>query len=585
LIHMLSHEKELLNINDFSNTKLFQSQIWSDLLKKIIIDSFKVLKNTICNLVYLNTVSIVKIWERSKEYKTILKILSTKKNISIIPNDYQLSNYIPWEHFSLPKNSEIWISLKIISKLIIDNDILENRFKDLIKNINRYNPNWENFFKTETLNPYTVNRWKISEIKNDYEITEEKYKIKIKELNEIANQKIISKLLKDKNLKSDNKEIKYLKSEFEFVQNKIEKNFIWINHLILLVNKFESYKSFLEKRKNNKKKVDSQLIKDIKELNKNLGSVNKILSQLNWYKIHLMENFWIENYSFLAKSWEYYFVLIKKEENLTNFLNFVNNLHKWNDDLFYLDSITWNWFKKLFLSELSNAKFKNWKNIKEYNKWILVLEEKIIKLKKQIIEKITKEKRNLTEQIKNSILKWIIDKEVKDFLNFCWESDLSKLVFVNKKNNNNKFNDKVYWKKLIDFCNETYNTDNVSTKSDLENLENQYFEEIKKLIIEIKDLEYSVWSEYKNLNFIENLNEVNNLEELKNYFDNKWYKVENKKIDFHKLLELSKNDDLLKIYQIKSKDLKFYPDFVVEWNIWNTSTALNNKKLKNSNKD
>ncbi|MDR1988140.1 MAG: hypothetical protein LBQ24_05385 [Candidatus Peribacteria bacterium] len=27
LIHMLSHEKELLNINDFSNTKLFQSQI------------------------------------------------------------------------------------------------------------------------------------------------------------------------------------------------------------------------------------------------------------------------------------------------------------------------------------------------------------------------------------------------------------------------------------------------------------------------------------------------------------------------------------------------------------------------------
>jgi hypothetical protein len=132
-----------------------------------------------------------------------------------------------------------------------------------------------------------------------------------------------------------------------------------INHLILLINKFESYKTSL------KWKVSIDIEKNVKELKKKLNQINKISSQLNWYKIHLVENFWIKHYSFLLKSEEYYFIWIKQEDNVSKFLDFLKDLSTWSDNLLYLDSMTWNWFKKLFLSKLSDIKFENWKNIKD----------------------------------------------------------------------------------------------------------------------------------------------------------------------------------------------------------------------------
>jgi hypothetical protein len=67
----------------------------------------------------------------------------------------------------------------------------EEKYKNLIENINKFNPNCESFFETETLNPYTVNRWKISEIKNNYKIIETEYKKEITKLNTFAKDKII----------------------------------------------------------------------------------------------------------------------------------------------------------------------------------------------------------------------------------------------------------------------------------------------------------------------------------------------------------------------------------------------------------
>jgi hypothetical protein len=88
LIYLLDYEKQLSNIEDFSNQKLFQTQVEKEFLQKIMKESFQFIKNSICNQIYISTITTLKPSIRNKEYQNILKIESGKEISYFIPDYY-----------------------------------------------------------------------------------------------------------------------------------------------------------------------------------------------------------------------------------------------------------------------------------------------------------------------------------------------------------------------------------------------------------------------------------------------------------------------------------------------------------------
>ena len=390
------YEWQIIKIQKKEDWKLLQDLLSKDIFEDVIKNAFQILKNQICTVIYNKVVFDTKKSEQKQRYKIYLKTATWKELSAFIPTDYDKnSDYIPEENFYKVKDSEIWYAIKIVSKLIIDNDFIkkDTELHNRLSQINRYNPNFWNFFELNTLNPFTVNRWKISEIINSYEISLNQYKETLVNLNKEA-YTIANAILSDRyfencrNQKESDGTVRYLFHIFSNCKNSSEKNVWQINHLILLVNKYESLK-------NGKKKYTNDEIElKIKRLNKELRQLAKVRSELLWYQIHLIDNFQTEKFSFLIQSWKYYFVWMKKmwwENNLSQFQEFIDGLESGDDKLLYLDSMTWGGFKRLFLSKQSDVVFTDGIRIKDLNRTILAKEEEILQLKKWIIEKIEKD--------------------------------------------------------------------------------------------------------------------------------------------------------------------------------------------------
>lgn len=564
---LLDFESSILWINQKENSKKLQDLLSKKIFEDIVKNSFQIIKNQICTIIYNKVVFDTKPSEKNQRYELYLKT-ATQRDISyFMPSDYSdLWKYIPEENFYKVKDSEIWYAIKLISKLIIDNNFLsfqEWEFRKKLKNIINYNPNFWNFFELNTLNPFTVNRWKISEIVNSYEITLNQYKEKLDDLNKEA-YNISDTILNDtyfdnyKNQNESNGTVKYLFKVFLTCKNNSEKNIPQISHLILLVNKYESLKNGKKKYKNDE--IDLK----IKKLNNELRQLAKVRSELLWYQIHLIDNFQTEKFSFLIKSWKYYFIWMKKfewENNFSQFQKFVNELESGNDKLLYLDSMTWWWFKKLFLSKYSDVKFTDGTKINDFNYDILIKEEEIILEKQLVKEKIEEIKYILKNQIQGNEENKIID----NFLDFIKETDYDSkvkrkdLVKESKNNKNIKLFNLAYERILNDFVNKRHNIDK---------LINEYLDLIKKLLKTIKDKKYKIGTEEKDLSFLWNNfkdQAFQNLEELKNYFNDSWYKITQIDIDLEKILKQIKAWEL-EVFQIKSKDMPFHKDFIKDKN-------------------
>ena len=295
------YEWQIIKIQKKEDSKLLQDLLSKDIFEDIIKNAFQILKNQICTVVYNKVVFDTKKSEQKQRYKIYLKTVTWKELSAFIPTDYDKnSDYIPEENFYKVKDSEIWYAIKIIAKLIIDNDFIEQdpELYNRLSQINRYNPNFWNFFELNTLNPFTVNRWKISEIINSYEVSLSQYKQTLERLNKEA-YAIAEAILNNKyfdsykNQNERDRTVKYLFHIFSNCKNSSEKNIWQINHLILLVNKYESLK-------NGKKKYTNDGIElKIKRLNKELRQLAKVRSELLWYQIHLINNFQTEKFSFI----------------------------------------------------------------------------------------------------------------------------------------------------------------------------------------------------------------------------------------------------------------------------------------------
>lgn len=571
---LLKFEDEIKNIQK-SNGKKMQDLLSKDILEDIIKNSFQTLKNQICSVIYNKVVFDTKPSERNKRYLIYIKTETLKDLSAFIPTDYDKnSDYIPEENFYKVKDSEIWYAIKFISKLIIDNELIpfnEGKFRNKLKNINKYNPNFWNFFELNTLNPFTVNRWKISEIVNSYEVSLNQYKETLAHLNKEAST-IANAILSDRyfeNCRNQNESdgtVRYLFHIFSNCKNSSEKNIWQINHLILLVNKYESLKN------GKKKYTNGKIEPKIKGLNKELRQLAKVRSELLWYQIHLIDNFETEKFSFLIQSWKYYFVGTKKiwwENNLSQFQKFIDGLEGGNDKLLYLDSMTWKWFKKLFLSKQSDIVFTDRTKIKNLNETILTKEEEVIQSKKWIIEKIEKDIKELTTQINKAILNNENTENKSRFIEYLNQNgkDTNKLFNIWKKNKKQL----IYGKELKEFCNSLYNFDSIKEQFNLDNLEKEYSDLVQKLLIKIKDKKYEIWkNNFKGLSFLwDNFKDkkFKNLDDLKNYFNDSWYKVIQKNVDLEKILKQVKAWEL-EIFQIKSKDMPFHKDFINDKNCW-----------------
>lgn len=568
------YEWQIIKIQKKEDWKLLQDLLSKDIFEDIIKNAFQILKNQICTVIYNKVVFDTKKSEQKQRYKIYLKTVTWKELSAFIPKDYDKnSDYIPEENFYKVKDSEIWYAIKIVSKLIIDNDFIkqDTELHNRLSQISRYNPNFWNFFELNTLNPFTVNRWKISEIVNSYEISLNQYKETLVNLNKEA-YTIANAILSDRyfencrNQKESDGTVRYLFHIFSNCKNSLEKNIWQINHLILLVNKYESLK-------NGKKKYTNDEIElKIKRLNKELRQLAKVRSELLWYQIYLIDNFQTEKFSFLIQSWKYYFVGMKKmwwENNLSQFQEFIAGLEGGNDKLLYLDSMTWGWFKKLFLSKQSDIEFTDETRIKDLNGTILAKEEEILQLKKWIIEKIEKDINIFITKVTNDIFNEINSKEKIKFIEYLsqkWKKvdNLFKLWKKNKKQ-------LIYGKELKEFGNSLYNFDSIKEQFNLDKLEKEYSDLVQKLLIKIKDKKYEIWkNNFKSLSFLwDNFKDekFKNLDDLKNYFNDSWYKVIQKDVDLEKMLKQVKAWEL-EIFQIKSKDMPFHQDFINDKNCW-----------------
>lgn len=568
------YEWQIIKIQKKEDWKLLQDLLSKDIFEDVIKNAFQILKNQICTVIYNKVVFDTKKSEQKQRYKIYLKTATWKELSAFIPTDYDKnSDYIPEENFYKVKDSEIWYAIKIVSKLIIDNDFIkkDTELHNRLSQINRYNPNFWNFFELNTLNPFTVNRWKISEIINSYEISLNQYKETLVNLNKEA-YTIANAILSDRyfencrNQKESDGTVRYLFHIFSNCKNSSEKNVWQINHLILLVNKYESLK-------NGKKKYTNDEIElKIKRLNKELRQLAKVRSELLWYQIHLIDNFQTEKFSFLIQSWKYYFVWMKKmwwENNLSQFQEFIDGLESGDDKLLYLDSMTWGGFKRLFLSKQSDVVFTDGIRIKDLNRTILAKEEEILQLKKWIIEKIEKDINIYISKVTNDIFNEINSKEKIKFIEYLsqkWKKvdNLFKLWKKNRKQ-------LIYGKELKEFGNSLYNFDSIKEQFNLDKLEKEYSDLVQKLLIKIKDKKYEIWkNNFKSLSFLwDNFKDrkFENLDDLKNYFNDSWYKVIVKNVNLEKILKQVKAWEL-EIFQIKSKDMPFHQDFINDKNCW-----------------
>ena len=586
----LFHEK--IDDNLINNTKnIFSAKDEDDsIFRNLIKESIETIKKEYLKIIYNKAIKYKNIKEARNDFSSLI---NTQKEYF---KDFEDNNkyFLPWNDFSYNKKSDVFYSIKFLAKIIKDWDIkcnLLEKYKNTIESINSINPNSSNFFKVNTLNPLTKNRWKKEKIFEDLKLVQ----AELDENTKLASEKV--KEIIEKILKEYNWNLKFEKNEFwtifkEKIEKLKEKEKLSMFDIEVFVNIFDSFISYI-KKENKELKDDSFYKKDKKykkgkELiiwntkidwnqigRRELGYIDSLKSKILWYKVQLIDNFEVKNYSFLVKHKWFYFLVEKEFEDFTSFSKYFKD--SWEAEAFYIDSMTFWWFEKLFLSKTSDVKFVDNSLAKNYSTF-------------KDVEKITNElfiyKLDFRYKIKDLYNKKSFKKE-----NSKWVKEFKEFLKENNKEENNeevsdlfinwKFNWKKYWKQKKEF--------DVKIDNDIELLKNSKKELEKKLknaiidfLLEIKDKDYKVWNDEKSLDFLDestlkNLkNDTETLEDLKMYFNKAWYKKITKKIDFKELLKEDESRSL-KLYQLKSKDFNYF-----EWFKPKTKIKI---KDKNGNKD
>lgn len=589
----LFHEK--IDDNLINNTKnIFSAKDEDDsIFRNLIKESIETIKKEYLKIIYNKAIKYKNIKEARNDFSSLI---NTQKEYF---KDFEDNNkyFLPWNDFSYNKKSDVFYSIKFLAKIIKDWDIkcnLLEKYKNTIESINSINPNSSNFFKVNTLNPLTKNRWKKEKIFEDLKLVQ----AELDENTKLASEKV--KEIIEKILKEYNWNLKFEKNEFwtifkEKIEKLKEKEKLSMFDIEVFVNIFDSFISYI-KKENKELKDDSFYKKDKKDKKykkgkeliiwntkidwnqigrRELGYIDSLKSKILWYKVQLIDNFEVKNYSFLVKHKWFYFLVEKEFEDFTSFSKYFKD--SWEAEAFYIDSMTFWWFEKLFLSKTSDVKFVDNSLAKNYSTF-------------KDVEKITNElfiyKLDFRYKIKDLYNKKSFKKE-----NSKWVKEFKEFLKENNKEENNeevsdlfinwKFNWKKYWKQKKEF--------DVKIDNDIELLKNSKKELEKKLknaiidfLLEIKDKDYKVWNDEKSLDFLDestlkNLkNDTETLEDLKMYFNKAWYKKITKKIDFKELLKEDESRSL-KLYQLKSKDFNYF-----EWFKPKTKIKI---KDKNGNKD
>ncbi|ATU04999.1 hypothetical protein BKN14_00910 [Candidatus Gracilibacteria bacterium HOT-871] len=589
----LFHEK--IDDNLINNTKnIFSAKDEDDsIFRNLIKESIETIKKEYLKIIYNKAIKYKNIKEARNDFSSLI---NTQKEYF---KDFEDNNkyFLPGNDFSYNKKSDVFYSIKFLAKIIKDGDIkcnLLEKYKNTIESINSINPNSSNFFKVNTLNPLTKNRWKKEKIFEDLKLVQ----AELDENTKLASEKV--KEIIEKILKEYNGNLKFEKNEFgtifkEKIEKLKEKEKLSMFDIEVFVNIFDSFISYI-KKENKELKDDSFYKKDKKDKKykkgkeliiwntkidgnqigrRELGYIDSLKSKILGYKVQLIDNFEVKNYSFLVKHKGFYFLVEKEFEDFTSFSKYFKDSGE--AEAFYIDSMTFGGFEKLFLSKTSDVKFVDNSLAKNYSTF-------------KDVEKITNElfiyKLDFRYKIKDLYNKKSFKKEnskgVKEFKEFLKEN--------NKEENNEevsdlfingKFNGKKYGKQKKEF--------DVKIDNDIELLKNSKKELEKKLknaiidfLLEIKDKDYKVGNDEKSLDFLDestlkNLkNDTETLEDLKMYFNKAGYKKITKKIDFKELLKEDESRSL-KLYQLKSKDFNYFEGFKPKTKI--------KIKDKNGNKD
>lgn len=578
----LFHEK--IDDNLINNTKnIFSAKDEDDsIFRNLIKESIETIKKEYLKIIYNKAIKYKNIKEARNDFSSLI---NTQKEYF---KDFEDNNkyFLPWNDFSYNKKSDVFYSIKFLAKIIKDWDIkcnLLEKYKNTIESINSINPNSSNFFKVNTLNPLTKNRWKKEKIFEDLKLVQ----AELDENTKLASEEV--KEIIEKILKEYNWNLKFEKNEFwtifkEKIEKLKEKEKLSMFDIEVFVNIFDSFISYI-KKENKELKDDSFYKKDKKgkELiiwntkidwnqigRRELGYIDSLKSKILWYKVQMIDNFEVKNYSFLVKHKWFYFLVEKEFEDFTSFSEYFKDY--WEAEAFYIDSMTFWWFEKLFLNKTSDVSFIDWDSVKNSSEYkeINKIKEKILNSKLNL--EIEKEKQIKRKSV-NSNLNLKDSEERKELINYLDKNNINKDKLFKKDGDLNRHD---YKDHINNFLKEYLDI------QDLNELKNNLKNTIIDFLLEIKNKYYKVWNDKKSLDFLDesNLKNLKNddktLEDLKMYFNKSWYKKITKKIDFEELLKEDESGSL-KLYQLKSKDFNYF-----EWFEPKTKIKIKNK---NGNKD
>lgn len=569
----LFHEKTDDNLVEKTRNIFFASNEDDSIFRNLIKESIETIKKEYLKIIYNKAIKYKNIKEARNDFSSLI---NTQKEYF---KDFEDSNkyFLPWNDFSYNKKSDVFYSIKFLAKII--KDLISEKHKNTIESINSINPNSNSFFKVNTLNPLTKNRWKKEEIFQNLKIVQ----AELDENTKLASEKV--KEIIEKILEEYNQGLKFKKNEFwtifkEKIEKLKEKEQLSTFDIEVFVNTFDSFISYIKKEK--KKLKDNSFYEKGKELiiwdtkvdwnniSRKLGYIYSLKSKILWYKVQMIDNFEIKNYSFLVKHKWFYFLVEKEFEDFTSFSEYFKD--SWEAEAFYIDSMTFWWFEKLFLSKTSDVKFINWDSVKNSSEYTEIneIKEKILNSKLNL--EIEKEKQ-IKRKSANSNLNLKDSEERKELINYLDKNNINKDKLFKKDGNLNRQD---YKDHINNFLKEYLDI------QDLNELKNNLKNAIIDFLLEIKDKDYKVWNNEKSLKFLDestlkNLkNDTETLEDLKMHFNKSWYKKITKKIDFEELLKEDK-DESLKLYQLKSKDFNYFE--------WFKPKTKKNIKDKNGNKD
>ena len=238
----LFHEKTDDNLVEKTRNIFFASNEDDSIFRNLIKESIETIKKEYLKIIYNKAIKYKNIKEARNDFSSLI---NTQKEYF---KDFEDSNkyFLPWNDFSYNKKSDVFYSIKFLAKII--KDLISEKHKNTIESINSINPNSNSFFKVNTLNPLTKNRWKKEEIFQNLKIVQ----AELDENTKLASEKV--KEIIEKILEEYNQGLKFKKNEFwtifkEKIEKLKEKEQLSTFDIEVFVNTFDSFISYIKKEK------------------------------------------------------------------------------------------------------------------------------------------------------------------------------------------------------------------------------------------------------------------------------------------------------------------------------------------------